>query len=70
MGFHKRYLNIDIVHRSLIENKIVNLFTKADAFVFEDNESSHVYALFIEGKTNQELLEIVENLKINNNEDN
>jgi hypothetical protein len=70
MGFHKRYLDIDIVHRSLKENKIVNLFTKADALFFEDNESSHIYALFMEGKTNQELLEIVEKLKINNNEDN
>ena len=70
MGFHKRYLNIDIVHRSLKENKIVNLFTKADALVFEDNESSHAYSLFTEGKTNDEILQFIENLKINNNEDN
>ena len=70
MGFHKRYLNIDIVHQSLKENKIVNLFTKADALIFEDNESSHAYSMFIEGKTNNEILQFIENLKINNNEDN
>ena len=70
MGFHKRYLNIDIVHRSLKENKIVNIFTKADALIFEDKESSHAYSMFVEGKTNNEILQFIENLKINNNEDN
>ena len=52
---------------SLKENKIINLFTKADAFVFEDNESSYAYSLFEEGKTNNEILE---KLKNKYNEDN
>jgi len=67
MGFHKRYLNKEIIYRSLKENKIINLFTKADAFVFEDNESSYAYTLFEEGKTNNEILE---KLKNKYNEDN
>jgi hypothetical protein len=67
MGFHKRYLNKEIIYRSLKENKIINLFTKADAFVFEDNESSYAYSLFEEGKTNNEILE---KLKNKYNEDN
>jgi len=67
MGFHKRYLNKEIIYRSLKENKIINLFTKADAFVFEDNESSYAYTLFEEGKTNDEILE---KLKNKYNEDN
>jgi hypothetical protein len=67
MGFHKRYLNKEIIYMSLKENKIINLFTKADAFVFEDNESSYAYSLFEEGKTNNEILE---KLKNKYNEDN
>lgn len=67
MGFHKRYLNKEIIYRSLKENKIVNLFTKADAFMFEDDESYYAYTLFEEGNTNNEILE---KLKNKYNEDN
>lgn len=67
MGFHKRYLNKEIIYRSLKENKIINLFTKADAFMFEDDESSYAYTLFEEGNTNNEILE---KLKNKYNEDN
>jgi hypothetical protein len=70
MGFHKRILNLDIVHRRLKENKLFNLFTKADALIFEDKESSQVHSLFLEGKTNEEILQFIENLKTNNNENN
>jgi hypothetical protein len=59
MGFHKRYLNIDIVLKDLQKNNIINLFTKADAFIFEDKESSYAYSLFEEGKTNDEILQIL-----------
>ena len=70
MGFHKRFLNKDIVHKSLKENKIFNLFTKADAFIFDDEESSTVYSLFLEGKTNDEILQYIEKSKTINNENN
>lgn len=70
MGFHKRFLNIEIVHRSLKENKIFNLFTKADAIIFDDEESSKAYSLFLDGKSNDEILQYIEKLKTTNNENN
>jgi len=68
MGFHKRYLNIDIVLNNLEKNNIVNLFTKADAFIFEDKESSYAYSLFEDGKSNNEILQIL-NKQLKNMED-
>jgi hypothetical protein len=68
MGFHKRYLNIDIVLNNLEKNNIVNLFTKADAFIFEDKESSYAYSLFEDGKSNNEILQIL-NKQLKNRED-
>ena len=59
MGFHKRYLNIENVLRSLKNNNITNLFTKADALIFEDDDSSYAYSLFLEGKRDVEILEIL-----------
>jgi beta-galactosidase beta subunit len=67
MGFHKRYLDIDTVIKNLENNNIVNLFTRADALIFEDDESSYAYALFTEGKTNNEILEILKNTNNENN---
>jgi hypothetical protein len=68
MGFHKRYLNIDNVLKSLKNNNITNLFTKADAFIFEDKSSSYAYNLFLEGKRDVEILEIL-NKQLKNMED-
>jgi hypothetical protein len=59
MGFHKRYINFEIVKKRLETNSLKNLFTKCDCIIFDDKESSVVYELFCDGKSEQEILNYI-----------
>lgn len=56
MGFNKRYVNYQNTLVALKSNKLKEFYGKADAFIFEDNESEKIYTLFVEGKTEDEIL--------------
>ena len=64
MGFNRRYINYDNTLSALKLDKLSEYYGKTDAFIFEDSESIEVYELFVEGKTNSEILTI---LNDNNN---
>jgi hypothetical protein len=59
MGFNKRYINYDNTLSALKLGRLSEYYGKTDAFVFEDSESIEVYELFVEGKTNSEILTIL-----------
>ena len=67
MGFHKRFVNEKIVIDYLKNNNINSLFINTDAIIFEDNISSQVFDLFLDKKTDTEILNIIynENNQIN-----
>jgi hypothetical protein len=56
MGFNKRYVNYQNTLVALKSNKLKEYYGKADTLIFEDNESEKVYSLFVEGKTEDEIL--------------
>jgi hypothetical protein len=68
MGFHKRYLNYQVILTSSKTNGLKNLFTKCEALIFEDKESSYAYDLFSEGKSDNEIIQII-NKQLKNTED-
>lgn len=61
MGFNRRYINYKNTLSALKLDKLSEYYGKADAFMFEDSESVEVYELFVDGKTNLEILTILEN---------
>ena len=61
MGFNKRYINYDNTLSALKLDRLSEYYGKTDAFVFEDSESIDVYELFVDGKSNSEILTILNN---------
>ena len=63
MGFNKRHINFERTLKALQENKLEEYYGKSDALFFEDKESLKIYNLHHEGKSDKEILEII-NLNI------
>lgn len=61
MGFNKRYVNYQSTFKAIQTNGIEKYYGKADALIFEDEQSHFVYDLFIKGSDNQEILQILNN---------
>lgn len=59
MGFNRRYVNKESSLSALSSNSIRQYYGKADALIFEDQISSEIYELFKQGKTDQEILIII-----------
>ena len=59
MGFNRRYINYDNTLSALKLDTLSEYYGKTDAFIFEDSESVEVYELFVEGKTDSEILTIL-----------
>ncbi len=59
MGFNKRYINYQNTLNALKSNKLKEYYGNADAFIFDDNISEKVYSLFIEGKTEEEIIKLI-----------
>lgn len=64
MSFNKRYINYSNTLSALQSDTLKTYYGKADVLLFEDNKSSRVYELFLEGKTPTEILNIIDNQKI------
>ena len=59
MGFNKRWVVLDRCINALKEGKLRNYYGKSDMLVFEDDTSSLIYDLYIQGKTDEEILTII-----------
>lgn len=59
MGFNKRWVVLDRCINALKEGKLKDYYGKSDMLVFEDNTSSLIYDLYIQGKTDEEILTII-----------
>lgn len=67
MGFNKRWVVLDRCIDALKENKLTQYYGKSDALIFEDKMSTIIYDLHCEGKSDKEILIII-NQKLNTEE--
>ena len=44
---------------ALQSNKLKDYYGKSDAFIFDDERSEKVYNLFVEGKTDEEIIKLI-----------
>jgi hypothetical protein len=59
MGFTKRTISVVHTYNSLRHNNLSLLYSKIDSFLFEDEISSKVYKLYREGKTEKEIITLL-----------
>jgi hypothetical protein len=59
MGFNKRWVNLEWCINALKEGKLKEYYGKSDMLVFEDDTSSLIYDLYVQGKTDEEILIII-----------
>jgi hypothetical protein len=59
MGFNKRWVVLDRCINALKEGKLKEYYGKSDMLVFEDDTSSLIYDLYVQGKTDEEILIII-----------
>lgn len=59
MGFNKRWVALDRCINALKEGKLKDYYGKSDMLVFEDDTSSLIYDLYIQGKKDEEILTII-----------
>jgi hypothetical protein len=63
MGFNQRYVSFDRCSQALSNGGLRNYYGKSDGLTFEDDLSVEIYELFIKGKTDEEILSIINNKK-------
>lgn len=61
MGFHKRYINSENLLNLLKNDESLKKIFNADALIFIDNLSEKIYQLHIEGMSNKEILNKLNN---------
>ena len=59
MGFNKRYITKQSSLRALNDNRLNLYYGRADVMIFEDDLSEIIYDLYLSGKTEQEILNII-----------
>ena len=59
MGFNKRYINYQNTLIVLQSNKLKEYYGKSDALIFDDYISEKVYNLFIEDKSEKEIMKLI-----------
>ncbi len=59
MGFNTRYVDFKTSITALENGRLKFYYGKSDALIFEDKLSSKIYDLFLEGKTDEEILSII-----------
>lgn len=69
MGFNKRFVVLEHCIRALENNDLKSYYGKSDMLVFEDETSSKIYQLYREGKSESEILLIInQNMEEKTNE--
>jgi hypothetical protein len=59
VGFNKRYITKQSSLTALNDNKLNLYYGRADVMIFEDDLSEIIYDLYLSGKTEQEILNII-----------
>ena len=59
MGFNKRYVNYHNTLNALQSNNLKEYYGKSDTLIFDDENSERVYNLFVNGKTEEEILKLL-----------
>ena len=59
MGFNKRYITKQSSLTALNDNRLKLFYGRADMLIFEDDLSEIIYDLYLSGKTEQEILNII-----------
>ena len=59
MGFNKRYVDSKNSIFALESNNLKGYYGKSDALIFEDSLSLKIYDLYKEGKSDKEILSII-----------
>ena len=59
MGFNKRYITKQSSLTALNDNRLKLYYGRADMLIFEDDLSEIIYDLYLSGKTEQEILNII-----------
>lgn len=69
MGFNKRYVSLEYTIKALENNDLKGYYGKSDALIFEDTTSTHIYNLYKQGKSEKEILSIInQNMEEKTNE--
>ena len=69
MGFNKRFVVLEHCMNALKKDDLKGYYGKSDMLVFEDTTSSMIYDLYKEGKTEKEILSIInQNMEEKTNE--
>ena len=69
MGFNKRHVVLNRCIEALKNNNLRGYYGKSDMLYFEDDLSSRIHDLFLEGKTDAEILSIInQNMEEQTNE--
>jgi hypothetical protein len=63
MGFNKRWVTLDGSVSALKNGKLKQYYGKSDSLIFEDDTSDFIYNLYCEGKSDEEILIIINNKK-------
>jgi hypothetical protein len=56
MGFNKRFVVLEHCIKALENNDLKSYYGKSDMLVFEDKVSSKIHQLYLEGKSESEIL--------------
>jgi hypothetical protein len=59
VGFNKRYITKQSSLTALNDNRLKLYYGRADVIIFEDDFSEIIYDLYLSGKTEQEILNII-----------
>ena len=59
MGFNKRYITKQSSLTALNDSRLKLYYGRADVMIFEDDLSEIIYDLYLSGKTEQEILNII-----------
>lgn len=69
MGFNKRFVDSERSINALKSDGLRTYYGKSDMLIFEDDLSSKIYDLFISGKSDKEILSIInQNMEEKTNE--
>jgi hypothetical protein len=60
MSFNKRWVRLDQCIQALKEGKLREYFGKSDMLLFDNNTCSTIYHMYIQGKPDSEILDLVE----------
>jgi hypothetical protein len=67
MGFNKKIVNYDVLLNYLKEGRLKEYYGNNDMLIFEDTSSARIHNLYLEGKSDTEILSII-NQKNKNHE--